>query len=429
LLPCEHWSLSALVLAVAFVCNTWVEAAEQKPVKIGVVTFLSGPAAGPFGVPARNGAQAVVEALNAGGVPAPYATKGFGGASIEISFIDEAGGTTKQVSEYRNLVQRQDVDMVIGYISSEDCLAIAPVAEESKKLTILFDCGTPRIFEDATYHYVFRTGAHATMDAVSAALYVLEMKPGIKKFAGINQNYAWGQDSWNAFEASMRAIKPDVEVTTSQMPKFLAGQYGAEISALLASNSDLIHSSLWGGDLEAFLIQAVPRDLFKKSTLMLIVGEHIMFRMGSEIPDGTILAARGPHGVLAPDTGLNRWLRKLYQDRFNEPPTYAAYKIVQAFLGVKTAYEKALAANGGGAPAQEQTIAALEHLSWEGPSGRVKMALGQGHQAIQATAVGVVQHSDGVIKLVNVKDYPAEKVNPPEGVKSLDWIKSGFEAK
>ncbi len=97
--------LAALSFAVA--------AQEVKPVKIGVVTFLSGAAAGPFGVPARNGAEVVVEALNAGGqVPAPYATKGIGGAPIEIVLIDEAGGTTKQVTEFRNLVQRENVDLV-----------------------------------------------------------------------------------------------------------------------------------------------------------------------------------------------------------------------------------------------------------------------------------------------------------------------------
>ncbi|GAC1594903.1 MAG: hypothetical protein NVS4B10_02960 [Myxococcales bacterium] len=50
------------------------------------------------------------------------------GAPVELVFLDEAGGTTKQVSEYRDLVQRQNVDLVIGYISSGDCLAVAPVA-------------------------------------------------------------------------------------------------------------------------------------------------------------------------------------------------------------------------------------------------------------------------------------------------------------
>ena len=171
--------LTALLAAAAW---------AQQPVRIGIVTFLSGPAAGPFGVPARNAAEIMAESINAGRVPAPYATKGLGGAPIELVIIDEAGGPQKQVAELRNLAQR--VDLVIGYISSGDCLAVAPVAEELKKLTVLFDCGTPRIFEDASYKYVFRTGPHATMDNVSAALYALERNPNIRSIAGINQNYA-----------------------------------------------------------------------------------------------------------------------------------------------------------------------------------------------------------------------------------------------
>jgi branched-chain amino acid transport system substrate-binding protein len=155
----------------------------QQPIKVGIVTFLSGPAAGPFGVPARNAAELTAELLNAGTVPAPYTQKGFGGTPIELVIIDEAGGPQKQVAEYRNLVPR--VDIVIGYISSGDCLAIAPVAEEQKKLTVLFDCGTPRIFEDASYKYVFRTGPTGTMDNVSVALYLVERTPNVKSIAGL----------------------------------------------------------------------------------------------------------------------------------------------------------------------------------------------------------------------------------------------------
>ncbi len=402
-------------------------AADEKPIKIGVVTFLSGGAAGPFGVPARNGAEVLTEALNAGGkVPAPYATKGFGGAPIELVFIDEAGGVTKQVTEYRNLVQRQNVDLVIGYISSGDAIAIPPVAEELKKLTIIFDAGTPRIFEDGSYKYVFRTGAHATMDNVAAAYYVTENKK-IKKIAGINQNYAWGQDSWNDFEAAMKALNPGVQVAVSQMPKLFAGQYGAEISSLLSSGAEVVHSSFWGGDLEAFVLQAAPRGLFKKSTVVLTAGETAMFRLANQIPAGTVIGGRGPHGVFAPDNELNRWFRKAYQERYALFPTYPAYKMVQAILGVKAAYEKAMAAVGGKAPNQDQIIAALENLTYETPSGKVEMALGKGHQAIQGTAYGTVKHVKGQLTIANIKHYPAAKVNPPEGVKSEDWIKSGFK--
>jgi branched-chain amino acid transport system substrate-binding protein len=108
----------------------------QQPVKIGFVMFLSGPAASPFGVPAKNAADFIVEELNAGKGPVPYGKVGFGGSKIEMVQIDEAGPATSVVTEYRNLVQRSDVDLVIGYISSGNCLAIAPVAEELKKFRI-----------------------------------------------------------------------------------------------------------------------------------------------------------------------------------------------------------------------------------------------------------------------------------------------------
>jgi len=104
-------------------------AAAQDTFKLGLVTFLSGPAAESFGVPASKGAQFVIDQLNKGAAPAPYQKTGFGGMKIEPVLIDENGGATKQVQELRNLYQRDNVDAVIGYIGSGDCLAVAPIAE------------------------------------------------------------------------------------------------------------------------------------------------------------------------------------------------------------------------------------------------------------------------------------------------------------
>ena len=402
-------------------------ALAQQPVKVGFVMFLSGPAASPFGVPAKNAADFVVEELNAGKGPAPYGKVGFGGSKIEMVQIDEAGPTTSVVTEYRNLVQRSNVDLVIGYISSGSCLAIAPVAEELKKLTTFFDCGTPRIFEDASYKYVFRTSPTATMDSVGAAFFVRDTKGKVKSIAGVNQNYAWGQDSWGDFEASMKQIDPAVEVKTSQMPKLFAGQYNAEISSILGTGADVVHSSFWDGDLEAFILQASPRGLFDKRTVILTTGETAMHKLAAQIPDGTVLGARGPFGPYAPDNAYNRWFAKGFEAKYNAPPNYASYQMAQAILGVKAAWEKAMAANGGKRPSNEEIGAALEHLSYEGPGGQVRMAIGRGHQAIMETAYGMTKNVGGKLTMVDVKRYPAEAVNPPEGMKSGDWIKNGFK--
>jgi branched-chain amino acid transport system substrate-binding protein len=416
-------------LLVAAAMAAIATGASAQNVKVGVVTFLSGPAAAPFGVPAKNAAEFVVEQLNAGSGPAPYGKKGFGGATIETVMLDEAGSTTVQVTEFRNLVQRHNVDLVIGYVSSGNCLAIAPVAEELKKLVNFFDCGTPRIFEDGSYNYVFRTSPTATMDSVGAALYVKDAKPGVKSIAGINQNYAWGQDSWGDFELAMKVLVPAVEVKTSQMPKLFAGQYNAEISALLSAKPDVIHSSFWNGDLEALILQGGPRGLMKQSLTILTTGETAMHKLGNQIPDGTVLGARGPFGPYAPNNQYNKWFHGGFVGKYKEQPNYASYQMAQAFLGVKAAWEKAQDANGGKRPSAEQVAAALKGSTFEGPGGTVRMAIGKGHQAIMETAYGQTRMQGGKLTVTNVKRYPAEQVNPPEGVKSADWIKSGFKAK
>ena len=108
--PLRMASVALAGAALTVVCATGH--AQDKPIRIGLVTFLSGPAAGPFGVPAKVAAEAIVDSLNAGKAPAPYNTKGFGGTPLELAIVDEAGGATKQVTELRNLVERQNVDFV-----------------------------------------------------------------------------------------------------------------------------------------------------------------------------------------------------------------------------------------------------------------------------------------------------------------------------
>ena len=397
----------------------------QATFKLGIVTFLSGGAAGPFGIPSKNAADLVIEAVNAGSLPAPYNTKGIAGAKIDAVVIDEAGGTGKQVTEYRNLVQRQNVDAVIGYISSGDCLGIAPVAEELKKLTIFFDCGTPRIFEDKSYKYVFRTGPSAVMDSVGAARYVLGINPNITVVNGINQNYAWGQDSWNDFIKALQKLKPGVKVGTSQMPNLGAGQYSAEVSTLMVNEAQFVHSSFWGGDMEGLVLQGSARGLFDKQKPILTAGETAMFRLAEQIPDGAVIGGRGPFGVFAPDSALNKWFRDAYEKKYNTPPTYPSYKMAQAVLALKAAAEKA-AAKKKGAPTADDIIAALENLEFEAPGGKVRMSLGKGHQAAQEMVYARYKKVGGKPTVENVVRYPAECVTPPDGMTSDQWIEKGF---
>jgi branched-chain amino acid transport system substrate-binding protein len=399
------------------------------PIKLGIVSFLSGPAASPFGVPGRNGAEIVIEALNAGTAPAPYNTVGLGGTKIDAKYVDEAGSTAQVVTEFRNLVQRDQVDAVVGYISSGSCLAVTPVADELKALTVYFDCGTPRIFEEKPRKYVFRAAPHATMDNTGAARYLLAKKKDVTLYSGINQNYAWGQDSWRDFVSTMGVLAPKAKVDKELFPKLFAGEFGAEISTLLTSKSQALHSSFWDGDLEGFIYQSEARGLSKRMPLIGTTAEASIWRLRDKMPDGTIIGGRGPNGPLAPNTPLNAWFHKIYFERYGTPPTYPSYQMALSILGLKVAWEKAQKEKGGGKPSTDDVATAFEGISYEAPSGPVKLALGNGHQGIQETAYGTYRFNKqkGQPEVVDVMRFAAECVNPPPGIAADEWIKDGMK--
>lgn len=400
----------------------------QDKYKIGIVTFLTGAGAPPFGIPARNSAELIADAINKGELPPPYNTKGIGGRQLELVIVDENGPTAEKVTDYRNLVQRDKVDFVVGYVSSGNCLAVAPVAEELKMITLFFDCGTPRTFEDSSPKYVFRVTSHALMDNVGAALYVRDKLPNLSSYAGLNQNYAWGQDSWRDFAGAMKTLMPKATVNKELFPKLFAGEYGSEISALSISGTGIVHTSLWGGDLESLIIQASARGMTPKIPLVITTGESAIYRLKEKMPDGTIIGGRGAHGVFSHNNALNNWYQKAYTTRFKEEPNYPTYHMFQSLLGLKTGVEKAVAANGGKSPNTDQVIKGLEGMEFDTASGRIRMTLGNGHQGIGEIAYGTTKFdkATGKATVVDMKRYGAECVNPPPGVKSLDWLAKGM---
>src|SRR5216684_2089611 len=106
---CKKYRIVALLSGVTAATLTLAApVSAEETFKLGVVTFLSGPAADSFGVPARNGGQFVIDQLNKAAAPAPYDKVGFGGMKVEPVIIDENGGATKQVQELRNLYQRDN---------------------------------------------------------------------------------------------------------------------------------------------------------------------------------------------------------------------------------------------------------------------------------------------------------------------------------
>jgi branched-chain amino acid transport system substrate-binding protein len=386
--------------------------------KIGVTTFLSGPAS-VFGVPSRKACEMLVEQINAAG--------GVAGVPLRPFFVDEGPGTDHLVGEFRRLVQSEGVHAMLQSISSGSCLACTPLSRELQKLTILWDCGTQRIFEENRWEYAFRTQGYGTPEILAPLLYLLKTKPNFRTVAVINQDYAWGRDSWELWKSGMDALKPGVRVVAEMFPRFGSTDFSTEITRLLALRPDVVLSTSWGGELVTFVRQATERRLHERTTFVLPVAEASLPTLGRSMPEGHIIGTRGDHWNNHPSPAnpeLFNGLVNSYRQRYNEWPIYPVHHMAQALWALKAGVEKAVAAKGGGWPSDLEMANAFRGLSFPTPTSTI--TLREDGQGLEDQIVGLSSFNDRFPFAVpkEMMLFPGAQVSAPVGQKSTDWLKT-----
>jgi len=224
----------------------------QKPIKVGFPMIMSGPGA-LFGEPASRGAQMFVEEINAKG--------GVNGRKLELLIRDTKGNADEAVRVARELILKENVDFLVGTLTSAEGPAVSVVAKENK---IVFIAPIPKTDQltapDKLHPYVFRVAANTTMEGRSAAEIV--GKWPVKRIATISPDYAYGQDVTKSFVEHLKKVAPDKEIVDQQWPKLGEADYTPFINAQMAKKPDAVFSSLWGGHFLTFAKQAKPLGYF-----------------------------------------------------------------------------------------------------------------------------------------------------------------------
>ncbi len=155
---------------------TWANAAAG-PIKIGIATDLTG-AIGYAGNADANVARMLVKDLNAKG--------GLLGRPLELYIEDTASNESIAVPHVRKLVLRDNVDVVLGGITSSMRNAIKDtIVKQGKKLYIY-----PQLYEGKECEpYIFCTGPTPAQQCDTFIPWLI--KHGGKRFALPSANYVW----------------------------------------------------------------------------------------------------------------------------------------------------------------------------------------------------------------------------------------------
>lgn len=390
--------------------------AQEKPAALGlgIFTFTSGPAAA-YGMPGKNAADLMIDQINAAG--------GIGGVKITPTYVDEAQGAQGVIAEYRRLAGVANNQVMVAALSSANCLALAPLAEQLEVPTVGWNCDTHQLLADGKSKYVFRPNGNTIPEFIAYAMYLLEKKPDLKTVAIINPDYAFGHDAAKIFKAALQALKPDVQVVAELFPKLGSPNYQTEISRLATSRPDVIFSNLWGADLENFVRQASPRGLFASSQIVLALGETILQRV--PLPEGVIVGVLGDGWWMSPDGKANPETVKFaeeYKKRFGEYPVFPSIKMANALIYVKAAYEAAMQKNGGKWPSRAELAAAMKGSTVKTLTGTTQTRPdndGMVDQIVGVTAKLADQPFPVIGQMVR---YKGDSLMPPAGQDPLAWI-------
>jgi len=258
------------------------EALAQKTIKVGYPMILSGPGA-LFGEPALKGAQMYVEEINGKG--------GVLGRKIELIQRDTKGNADEAVRVSRELILKDNVEFLVGTLTSAEGPAVSTIAKENKIVFIAPIPKTDQLTAPANLHpYVFRTASNTTIEGRTAAEIVAKWP--VKRIATIGPDYAYGQDVIKAFVAHIKKVKPDVEIVDQQWPKLGEADYTPFINAQMGKKPEAVFSALWGGHFLTFAKQAKPLKYFDAINYNFMAGGE-----GASIESARTMGADYPVGI------------------------------------------------------------------------------------------------------------------------------------
>jgi branched-chain amino acid transport system substrate-binding protein len=160
------------------------------PIKIGMITSLSGPYT-PLGTNDRLGAEQEVNAINAAG--------GIGGRKIELIIEDDKTDPTQAVTDYQTLVS-DGVVAIVGPVFSSSAVATEQSAARAKIPTI--DTAAADNLVTPVNYYVYMTPP--TTKIVAEQLLAYMKAKGLTKMAVARDTSAFPTAGWD----NMKAMAP-----------------------------------------------------------------------------------------------------------------------------------------------------------------------------------------------------------------------------
>lgn len=350
---------AAMTIAMA----AFSAAAQTTPIRIGVVTPLSGTYAG-IGQQVKWGLELAAKEINA--------TGGVMGRKLELIYEDEEANPSVAVQKAEKLFQVSKVDFLTGTVNSGSTLAVGQLAERNGKLIATTVSFADSITADKCSPNVFRVNARAGMQSAALADWMASSKPGAKVFY-LGPDYEMGRSTVAAFKSAAegKGAKTVGEVFAPLDNK----DYSPFFGQIRAAKPTVIYTSVAGNDTVRLFTQMAEFGLNRNVQVVGASGTVTSQNLPAigKAADGFVTGVGYAVSINTPEN--RKFVSAFEALNKGQPDLYGAdsYGVLYFY---KAAVEKAKSTE------TDKVREAMRGIQWDTPQG-VKTLRAGDHQAMQ----------------------------------------------
>lgn len=337
--------------------------AQSGPIRIGVVTPLSGTYAG-IGQQVKWGLDMAAKEINA--------TGGVMGRQLELIYEDEEANPAVAVQKAEKLFQVGKVDFLTGTVNSGSTLAVGQVAERNNRLIATTVSFADSITADKCSPNVFRVNARAGMQSAALAEWMASTKPNANVFY-LGPDYEMGRSTVAAFKSAAegKGAKTVGEVFAPLDNKDYSPFFGQIRSARPA----VIYTSVAGNDTVRLFTQMAEFGLSRNVQVVGASGTVTSQNLAAigKAADGFVTGVGYSPSIDLPEN--KKFVTAFEAANKAKPDLYGADSYGVLFF-YKAAVEQAKSTE------TDKVRAAMRGIQWSTPQGVKTMRAGD-HQAMQ----------------------------------------------
>nr|WP_315127094.1 ABC transporter substrate-binding protein [uncultured Polynucleobacter sp.] len=359
----NEFKAKKIAIAAALSFGMSIAMAQSGPIKIGVVTPLSGTYT-PIGEQVKMGLDLAAKEINAAG--------GINGRKINLIYEDEEANPAVATQKAEKLFQVEKVDFLTGTVNSGSTLAVGQLAERNNKLIATTVSFADSITGDKCSPNVFRVNARAGMQSAALAAWVDKEIPKANIFF-IGPDYEMGRSTVAAFK------KTSIEKGAKDVGEVFAPldnkDYSPYFGQVRAAKPNVIYTSVAGNDTVRLFSQMEEYGVNKGVTVVGASGTVTSQNMGAigKSANGFVTGV-GYSPKL--DNPANKKFVADFQKAYNKLPDLYGADSYGLLYFYKAAVEKAKSTE------TDKVRTAMNDLTWQTPQGAKKMRAGD-HQAMQ----------------------------------------------